>query len=104
MESGAIPIRFIIAPRRLIFHHNILIIDENELIKRIYKEQKRNPCKGDFVELIEEDFKNAKIVLNDDEIQCIKASTYKQYIKKCIRNAAFEYKHKTSKTFKSKHH
>ena len=91
LESGAIPIRFIIASRRLIYHHNILNREEKELVKRIYKEQKNNPSKGDFVELIKEDFKNAKIMQNDVEIQCMQTSTYKEYIKKHIRNAAFEY-------------
>ena len=91
LEAGAIPIRFIIASRRLIYHHNILKREEKELIKRIYKEQKKNPSKGDFVELIKEDFEIANIVQNDEEIQSIKASIYKQYIKKCIRKAAFVY-------------
>ena len=91
LEAGAIPIRFIIASRRLIYHHNILKREEKELIKRIYKEQKKNPSKGDFVELVKKDFKIANIVQNDEEIQNIKASIYKQYIKKCIRKAAFVY-------------
>ena len=51
LEAGAIPIRFIIKSRRLLYHHNILTRDSKELVKRIYEEQVRNPSKGDFIEL-----------------------------------------------------
>ena len=65
--------------------------EEKELVKRIYKEQKNNPSKSDFVELIKDDFKNAKIKQNYVEMQCTQTGTYEDYIKKHIRFAAIEY-------------
>ena len=91
LEAGAIPIRFIVSSRRLLYHNNILKRDNQELIKRIYNEQLRNPTKGDFVELIREDFKTLSIVQNDNEIQNMKTSTYKEHIKKSTKSAAFKY-------------
>ena len=91
MEAGAIPIRFIIASRRLIYHHNILRRENNELVKRIYQEQVRNPTKGDYSELIKDDFKIINEVQDDVKIQNTNTNQYKTHIKKCIRAAAFQY-------------
>ena len=71
LEAGAIPIRFIILSRRLLFHNNILKRENQELVKRIYQEQLKNPTKGDFTELIKDYFKTLNIIQNDDEIQHI---------------------------------
>ena len=91
MEAWAIPIRFIIASRRLIYHHNILRRENNELVKRIYQEQVRNPTKGDYSELIKDDFKIINEVQDDVVIQNTNTNAYKTHIKKCIRAAAFQY-------------
>ena len=82
LEAGATPIRFIISSRRLMYHHTILKREDTELVKKIYAEQRNNPTKGDFVELIKE---------NDDEIQNQDKSNYKNFVKKSIKSAAFKY-------------
>ena len=91
LEAGALPIRFIISSRRLLFHNNILKRENQELIRRIYNEQLNNPTKGDFVEMIKDDFKTFNIVQNDEEIRNSTTSTYKEHIKKCAKSAAFNY-------------
>ena len=52
LETGSLPIRFIISMRRLLFLQTILKRDDNELTKKIYKTQKEHPLKGDFCELV----------------------------------------------------
>ena len=69
LEAGAIPIRFIISSRRLIYHQTILKRDDSELTKRIYIEQKQNPTKGDYVELLKEDFKIIDEAQDDEKIK-----------------------------------
>ena len=69
LEAGAIPIRYIISSRRLIYHQCILKRNDQELTKRIYSEQKRNPNKGDLAELIRDDFKLIDETQNDMAIQ-----------------------------------
>ena len=91
LEAGAIPIRMIISSRRLLFHQTILKREDNELTKRIYKEQKSNPTPGDFVELLHEDFKLMGEKQNDDVIQNTNSSIYKKQVKSKIREAAFKY-------------
>merc|ERR1712240_493595 len=91
LETGAIPMRFILSSRRLLYHNNILKRENEELVKRIYREQLKNPLKGDFVELLKADFNMFNIVQNDEEIRNMKTSTYKNFIRKCTKSAAFEY-------------
>ena len=40
LESGTVPLRFIIKSRRLMYLHNLLQKSENEMIKKIYEVQK----------------------------------------------------------------
>merc|ERR1712115_524774 len=69
LEAGVVPIRFIISTRRLIYHQTILKRNKTELIKRIYEEQKQNPSRGDFSELIKEDFRMIDTTQNDEFIK-----------------------------------
>ena len=91
LEAGATPIRFIISSRRLLYHQVILKREESELTKRVYKEQIRNPSKGDFVELIKEDFKSINEVQNDDMISNTNTTLYKKHIKAKIKISALKY-------------
>ena len=43
LEAGAIPIRYIIACRRMIYHQTILNRPDEELFKRVYNAQKESP-------------------------------------------------------------
>ena len=91
LEAGATPIRFIISSRRLNYHHCIIQREEEELTKRIYNEQKRNPTRGDFVQLIADDFKLIDVEQNDLAIQNTNKKSYKLIIKQKIKSAAFKY-------------
>ena len=57
LESGAVPIRFIIRSRRILYLQVLLQREDNELTKKIYETQKENPSKGDFSELVNSDLK-----------------------------------------------
>ena len=98
LEAGAIPIRFIISSRRLIYHQTILKREDSELTKRIYIEQKQNPTKGDYVELLREDFKIIDEAQDDEKIKNISIIKYKAYIKSKIKLAAFKYLMRKLKT------
>ena len=71
LETGSIPIRFIIASRRLMYHQTILQRTENELTKRIYTAQLNDPTPGDFVELLSEDFRLIDETQEDEIIQSV---------------------------------
>ena len=55
LETGLMPLKYIILNRRLMYLHNILKRPEDDLIRKIYETQKINPNKGDFVQLVKED-------------------------------------------------
>ena len=55
LETGTIPIRYILAQRRINYLKHILSRDENELIRKIYTAQKNQPTRGDFVVLVKQD-------------------------------------------------
>ena len=88
LETGSVPIRFIISSRRLIYLQPILRRDEEEITKRIFIEQQRNPCPGDYVKLIEKDFSQIKMSYEE---HIILGPTYKNIIKKKISETAFNY-------------
>ena len=52
LETSALPLKYIIASRRIIYLQHILKRAEGELIKRVYEAQKQHPTTGDFIELV----------------------------------------------------
>ena len=55
LETGSIPLQFVIKSRRLNYFKNIIDNNENELVKKINEKQKQNPLKGDWTELLKND-------------------------------------------------
>ena len=83
--------RHILLCRRMIYLQTILRRDDSELTKRVYKSQKQSAIKGDFYNLVKDDF--AMIGESIDEAETIACSlyAYKKRIKEKIRDAAFQY-------------
>ena len=81
LESGAVPLRFIIKSRRLMYLHNLLQKSENEMTKKIYEAQKANPSTGDFSELVKDDLKSIDLNLSDVEISRLSKQKFKAIIK-----------------------
>ena len=119
LETGCLPIPFVISVRRLIYHHTILKRHKSEVTRRVYESQRKNPHPGDWCELVDQDMKminpeceleeggkDASINLNsypkeggknaclnvelrDNEIANVDSSQYKKYVKNAVRKAAF---------------
>ena len=91
LETKSIPIRFIIASRRILYLHTILQKDENEILSKIYKAQKMKPSPGDFVNLVKNDCENIGLNMTEDEIRKIPKQRFKRIVKLKINNAAFSF-------------
>ena len=91
LETGSIPIRFIVACRRILYLHAILHKDENEMIPKIYEAQKIKPSSGDFINLVKNDFETIGLEMNELEIKQISKQKFKKMIKSKVRDAAFSY-------------
>ena len=91
LETGSVPIRYILKNRRLSYLKNILQRDSEELISEIFAAQKEDPNDGDFCKLVDEDAKQVNLVLNEHEIAMMKAKQYKNKFKGLVKDAAFQY-------------
>ena len=91
LETKSIPIRYILASRRILYLHNILQKDENEMIRKIYNIQKENPTNGDFSELVKQDMITIGLDINEDELMKIPKSRFKRIVKQKIQQQVFSY-------------
>ena len=91
LETKSIPIRYIIASRRLMYLHTILQKNKDELVRKIYEAQKVDPVQGDFVEMIKDEKESLGINLDEKEIQTMSKMKFKTYVKEKVVRAAFKY-------------
>ena len=81
LETGSIPLQFLIKSRILNYFKNIIDKTENELVKTIYETQKKNPLKGDWAELLQMDIKTIYEEINEDvEKTTLRLELKKKYI------------------------
>ena len=85
LETGCVPIRWILAQRRINYLMHINSRKEEELVKKVLEAQKSNPVAGDFVKLVKEDLKNLSIKHND----LIEIETTKKELRTLVRDVAF---------------
>ena len=90
LETGALPLENIVASRRIMYHHNIISRDKNELVRRVYEAQKGDPTKGDFIELVKKDMESIGEVFNEDMIGMENKEKYKAKIQKKLKTAVFK--------------
>ena len=92
LETGTIPLRFIIKSRRLSYLKTILDRDPDELIKEVYNAQKADPTPGDFADLVTKDAEEVLMdISNESEIESAKKETYKSKVKQKVKEAGFTY-------------
>ena len=89
LETGTLPVKYIIITRRLIYLKEILDIPHTEIIKKVYRCQQANPDPGDWCQSIEKDLKDININITEETIENMSTLDYKKLIKTRARNAAF---------------
>ena len=68
METGKLPIKFIIKTRRVMYWWHVVNSNKSEVLYK-YLAQKTNPSKGDWVEQLKRDKIELDLDLNDEQIQ-----------------------------------
>ena len=91
LETMSIPIRYVLASRRILYLHAILQRDKNEMIRKVYDAQKNNPSPGDFTELVRKDCESIKLLLSDQEISKLPRERFRNIVRMKISNASFAY-------------
>ena len=90
LETGSISISHIIASRRMMYLQTKLCREDEELTKPVLREQEKNTTKGDFVELVKDNFRRYNIQYNENTIVSTKYEQYKDMIKKNVKETAFD--------------
>ena len=91
LETGALPIRFIIIARRLLFYWTILHKSDSELVKQALRAQQISPVKNDWWLKLCDDMKVCDIELSEAEILRMKKSKFKQLVATKVREASRKY-------------
>ena len=92
LETGSVPIKFIIQSRRLMFLHYILNEDENSLVNTFFKVQNSNPLKGDWILTVKDDLKILKLnTYNFDNIRLMSKLKFKQLVDTAVKKESYAY-------------
>ena len=91
LETGTVPLKFIISSRRINYLHNILKRKENETILRVFNAQKDNPIEGDFVTLVKKDLELLGLKYDEKYFKSMNKIKFKAFIKQKISTAAFNF-------------
>ena len=73
LETGAIPVRFLISSRRLVYLHYMR--------NRVYRVQTDNPSPGDIAELLKEDFNTIEEPSEETAIHTVSEKVFKKFIR-----------------------
>ena len=76
LETGTLKLRHILTINRLMFHYHILSRKDDETIKKIYNKQKTEFVKGDWYQLLLEDFSFIGESLDEGKILSMSQNTY----------------------------
>ena len=90
LEAGIIPARYQIHRQMINFLHYILQQPTNSILQGVFRAQKANPRKGDWVSNVCQLLITYNINLTLQEVQNMKTSLFKNLVKRKVHTAAFE--------------
>ena len=76
--------------RRMLYFQTIVTRSEMELIRRAYNAQRDDAVKGDWVNILKEDFKYISEEVNEEDAKSTSKFEYKKKIKNMVRQKVFE--------------
>ena len=91
MESGLLPLRFILQGRRLMYYWTILNKPDTELVKKVFEVQKQHSVQDDWTRQVEEDKKTLDIELSEEKIKDMKKEAFKTLVKGKLQEKATEF-------------
>ena len=90
LETGCVPIRYVMKMKRVMFLHYILTRREDALILRAFKAQLRKPAKGDWCIVVKEDLQALGMGhFTFDDIRNLTKEALHSLLKTKIRETAF---------------
>ena len=88
LETGCIPLRFVMISRQLNFWRHIINSEKNSLLYKFYKIQKYCPVKNDWVNQIELDKMDIGLNLSEEDVSSISKRKFKKIVKEKIKKAS----------------
>ena len=90
LETGALPLRWLLAQRRIIFMKHIMMKHDNELVKKVFMAQKHSPNQSDFVTLVTKDLSDLNISYEEVTSENISKYQLKKKLKLSALSAALK--------------
>ena len=81
IETGKIPIRYIIQTRRLMFWWHMVNLKESEVLFKFFKVQKLKSSKDDWVKQLEKDKKDLNLEMSDQQAKQYSKEQFKNLVK-----------------------
>ena len=91
LETSHVPVRYILACRRILYLHGIIQRSDGELVKKVYLVQKADPTDGDFCQLVAKDLQMIDLQMTEHQIAVISYFDFKKLVKLKARQAAFKH-------------
>ena len=91
LETGCVPLRYILKGKRVMFLHHILTRDSNALITRVFWAQVRKTAKGDWCQVVREDLDMLGLeYLSFEAIKNMSKEAFKALVSNRIKITALE--------------
>ena len=90
LELGCLPIKYIVASRRLLFLHYIINEDEKSLVNKVFKAQMNQPLNDDWYLAVKKDLQDFKVELDVEEIKKKSLYQFQNIVKKSVSVKALE--------------
>ena len=84
LETASQTISNVISVRRMIYLQVIIKRHENKITRKVYNAMKLSSLPGDWILLVQNDFANVGLDINENSIKNMESSQYKQMIKKLV--------------------
>ena len=91
LEFGLLSFRHLIRIRRLMFHHNIITRGDEELINKVYQNQKNTHIKGDWYRTLLTDFEFIQEDLNEEFIKATSRKVYRKIVGEKVTKKALHF-------------
>ena len=88
--SGMIPARYHIHHQMMNFLQYLLLQPDTSILSRVFRAQKQNPTRGDWVQNVTKLLSEYNINMTLSEIKCKKPSLFKSMVKRKVHAKAFE--------------
>jgi hypothetical protein len=101
LETGAIPIKYLIKEKRIMFLHHILTRSKDSLISQVFWAQVAKPAKGDWSTVVAEDLNSLGLPdLSLKEIEEMSKEKLKAMVKGKVRETAYSHLSRAKESLK----